>query len=110
MKNRFLLNLKILILFMLPSPSYARYTDWQREPDDGAGMIFIFMLIAAGMIIYDSFKKSKTLGIITISIVLSLGYIFFTIEKARTIITLSFVAWFFIGLSYGFIKDKFTKI
>lgn len=110
MQNKFLLNLQFLIFFMLPSPSYARYTDWQREPEDGAVMIYIFMVIAAGMIIYDSFKKSKASGIIAISIVLSLAYLFFTIEKARTIITLAFGAWFLVGLTYSFLKDKLKNI
>ena len=110
MQNKFLLNLQFLIIFLFPSPSYARYTDWQREPEDGADMIFVFMIIAAGMIIYDSFKKSKTSGIIAIFIVLSLAYLFFAIEKARTIITVAFGAWFLIGLTYSFIKDKLKKI
>ena len=106
MDNKIVLNLQIFALFLLPSSSLARYTDWQSEPEDGAGMIFIFMLIAAGMVIYDSFKRNKTSGFIATLIVLLLAYLFFTIEKARTIITLTFAAWFIIGITYSFIRDK----
>ena len=94
------------ILFLFPSSSFARYTDWQSEPESGSGLIFIFMIIASGIVINDSFKKSKSSGIISVSIVLVLSYLFFTIAKARTIITLSFAAWFVIGITYSFLSGR----
>ena len=106
MRNKIITNIPIAILFLCPSSSFARYTDWQIEPESGSGMIFIFMLIAAGFVITDSFKKSKASGVIATTIVLILAYLFFTISKARTIITLAFAAWFVIGITYSFLKGR----
>jgi len=83
------------------------YLPQSEQMTEANGMFYMFMLLAAGLVIYYGFKKSTGMGILAVISVVIGVYLFFTVPTVESFIIVAFAIYFVIGL-VGLIWEKMT--